>query len=125
VPIEPEHPLARGEQYNCYQKLLKAGVEVREYLPSDLHPKVLVADGARVLAGSANLDGASLHRNLEQDVFIEDPRAAAAFTRELFQKDLPDTRRVTMADAKAHDSSLLEKIRNRGADIATDLLSRF
>lgn len=124
VPVEPDHALAEGEQYNTYQKLLKAGVELREYLPHDLHPEVLVADGERVLVGSANLDGASMHRNLEHDVLVEDPRAAAMFQWQLFGPDFGTSRRVTMADARSHDDSLKEKIRNRAADMVTDLLSR-
>lgn len=125
VPVHPEHALAAGEQYNSYEKLLKAGVEVREYLPSDLHPKVLVADGERVLVGSANLDGASMHRNLEHDVLVEDRRAAKMFQKQLFGPDARASRGVTMADARGHDSSLKEKLRNRAADLVTDLLSRF
>lgn len=125
VPEHPEHVLARGEQYNSYEKLLKAGVEVREFLPSQLHPKVMVADGERVLVGSANLDGASMHRNLEHDVLVDDRRAAAQFQRQLFGPDTRGSRRVTLDDAGRHGDSLKEKVRNRAADVVTDLLSRF
>lgn len=48
-----------------------------------LHAKLLIADGARALVGSANLTHPALHRNLEAGVLIRDPVVAAAYEQHI------------------------------------------
>ena len=88
LPHQAEDPLNDGAQKAEYQKLTDAGVDLRGY-PTMMHGKVLIADGQRVLVGTANLDKWSLHHNWEIDLHYDDPEVAAEFERRLFSRDLP------------------------------------
>jgi cardiolipin synthase len=59
-----------------YQKLVDAGVDIREYAPSALHAKVAVVDQAWVTVGSTNLDPLSLLLAREANVMSTDRRFA-------------------------------------------------
>lgn len=59
-----------------YGRMLRAGVEIREYGPQVLHAKLYRVDDS-VFVGSSNLDTRSLHINHELMVRIRHPRAAA------------------------------------------------
>lgn len=60
-----------------YRRLLDAGVDIREYTPSDLHAKVAVVDGCWATVGSSNLDPLSLLLAREANVVTSDARFAA------------------------------------------------
>lgn len=60
-----------------YRGLLDAGVDIREYTPSDLHAKVAVVDGRWATVGSSNLDPLSLLLAREANVVTSDARFAA------------------------------------------------
>lgn len=59
-----------------YGRMLRAGVEIREYGPQVLHAKLYRVDDS-VFVGSSNLDTRSLHINHELMVSIRHPEAAA------------------------------------------------
>lgn len=59
-----------------YQKLVDAGVDIREYAPSALHAKVAVVDRAWATVGSTNLDPLSLLLAREANVMTTDRRFA-------------------------------------------------
>jgi cardiolipin synthase len=61
-----------------YADLLKAGIEIYEYMPSYLHAKVAVIDSVATV-GSSNLDPFSLLLAREANVVVDD----AGFAREL------------------------------------------
>jgi cardiolipin synthase A/B len=63
---------ARQNSLRLYGKLLEAGVEIYEYLPTMLHQKVMVVDGAWASVGSANFDNRSLALNEESNVCFYD-----------------------------------------------------
>ena len=65
-----------GASRHTYWRLLKRGVEVREYQPTKLHTKLIVIDDV-VHLGSANFDMRSLYLNLEMMLRVEDARFAA------------------------------------------------
>lgn len=77
---------------HLYQSLLRAGVEIYEYLPQVLHTKLVVADDV-IYAGSANLDARSLSINYELLVRVADAGLAAE-AREIFAGDLRYCRRI-------------------------------
>ena len=60
-----------------YEKLLAAGVEIREYAPSSLHAKVAVIDRRWATVGSTNLDPLSLLLAREANVMTTDRRFAS------------------------------------------------
>jgi cardiolipin synthase A/B len=59
-----------------YQKLIDAGIDIREYAPSALHAKVAVVDQAWATVGSTNLDPLSLLLAREANVMTTDKRFA-------------------------------------------------
>jgi cardiolipin synthase A/B len=59
-----------------YQKLVDAGIDIREYAPSALHAKVAVVDQAWATVGSTNLDPLSLLLAREANVMSTDRRFA-------------------------------------------------
>ena len=56
-----------------YQRLLNAGIEVYEYLPTMMHAKIMLVDGVWSVVGSGNFDNRSLELNDEITVAIFDP----------------------------------------------------
>ncbi|MFP8776927.1 cardiolipin synthase ClsB [Hydrogenophaga sp. RWCD_12] len=59
-----------------YQKLVDAGIDIREYAPSALHAKVAVVDQAWATVGSTNLDPLSMLLAREANVMTNDRRFA-------------------------------------------------
>ena len=83
-------PAMRWAARGLYGRLLRAGVEVYEYLPATLHAKLAVADDT-LLIGSANLDLRSDRLNHELTAAVRDPVLAAAARGE-FEADLAQLR---------------------------------
>jgi cardiolipin synthase len=61
-----------------YAQLVGAGVMVFEFCGGLLHAKTLIADGAIVLIGSANMDRRSLELNFENNILAYSPALAGA-----------------------------------------------
>ena len=59
-----------------YQKLVDAGIDIREYAPSALHAKVAVVDQGWATVGSTNLDPLSMLLAREANVMTNDRRFA-------------------------------------------------
>jgi cardiolipin synthase A/B len=125
VPKYPEHIFAELNQKYDVEGLVKAGVDVREFQRENFHPKVMVVDGKNTLVGSANLDGASMNRNLEHDVLIEDSRTADRFRDSIFARELSLSKSVPARRAEPEGSKLdqlKERAKRKVGDIADDLL---
>jgi cardiolipin synthase len=75
--------------------MLKAGVEIYEYQPTMFHCKVMIVDGFLVSTGSTNFDTRSFRLNDEANLNVYDPAFAAEMTK-VFQKDLAQSRRITL-----------------------------
>ena len=88
-------PAMRWAARGIYGRLLRAGIEVYEYLPAILHAKLAVADDT-LLVGSANLDLRSDRLNHELTAVVRDPVLAAAARGE-FEADLAQAERVELA----------------------------
>ncbi|MDQ3774501.1 MAG: phospholipase D-like domain-containing protein [Pseudomonadota bacterium] len=77
--------------------LLRGGVEIYEYQPTMYHCKVMIVDELWTSVGSTNFDSRSFSVNDEANLNIHD----TAFARdqvELFERDLQESRRVTLAE---------------------------
>jgi len=85
-PRKTDVPAARWAARGLYGRMLRAGVEVWEYLPAMMHAKIALADDI-VIAGSANLDIRSGMFNYELVAVVKDP-ALAAQARADFEQDL-------------------------------------
>ena len=89
---------ARG----LYPRLLKNDIDVREWASGRvLHAKTAVVDGTWATVGSSNLDPMSLRQNLEVNAIVTEPSFAAALEK-MFNEDLEQCERITMADVKAY-----------------------
>jgi len=77
-----------------YNSLLKAGVRIFEYLPSNLHAKVLFIDGW-VLIGSTNLNYRSILHDLEVDLVVSKQKSKDILEQQ-FLDDLKDSQEIEL-----------------------------
>jgi cardiolipin synthase len=77
-----------------YTSLLKSGVRIFEYLPSNLHAKVLFIDDW-VLAGSTNLNYRSILHDLEVDLVVSKKESKAILEKQ-FLDDLKDSQEIEL-----------------------------
>ena len=87
---------ARQNSLRLYGKLLEAGVEIYEFLPTMLHQKIVIVDDAWASVGTANFDNRSLALNEETSVCFHD-RALVNSLHDTFAADLERCRRVQLA----------------------------
>ena len=83
-----------------YYSLLKAGVRIFEYLPSNLHAKTLILDNW-MLVGSSNLNYRSLLHDLEIDVKVRQKQSKDRLVS-LFLDDLKHSKEISITDLGAH-----------------------
>ena len=84
--------LSKLAAQSLYRRLLRAGVEIYEYLPQILHAKLFVLDDA-VYTGSSNLDTRSLQINYELMIRLEG-REMARHAREIIADTMQHCRRI-------------------------------
>lgn len=99
LPARNDSRIVALASRSYYRILLSAGVELYEYRPGLLHAKILVADGAAVLVGSANMDRRSFELNYENCLLSHDPGLAGALD-ERIASYLAESRRVTAAEVR-------------------------
>jgi cardiolipin synthase len=88
--------IARWAARGLYGRLLRAGVEVWEYVPAMMHAKLAVT-GDTVVAGSANLDIRSGFFNYELVAVMTDPGLATR-ARADFEDDLKQSVRISVEE---------------------------
>ena len=92
-----DHRMTRSSSRGTYGDLLKAGAEIYEYTPAMIHAKLMVVDGEWAVVGSTNFDHRSFGLNDEVNVAALDPALAGSIESD-FEKDLAQSRRVTLAE---------------------------
>jgi len=90
---------ARQNSLRLYGRLLEAGVEIFEFLPTMLHQKVVIVDDAWASVGTANFDNRSFALNEETSVCFHD-RVLVGDLHRAFLADLERCRKVQLADWK-------------------------
>jgi cardiolipin synthase len=100
--------LARWASHIHYATLLQAGVRIYEYQAAMLHSKLIVADGAWSVVGSANLDPRSVRLNEENVLGILDEDLAGKLTAVL-EEDIKNSREII--DSKWRLRGVLAKAR--------------
>jgi len=88
-------PIVRMASQHLYGRLLDQGVRIYELEGRTLHAKTAAIDGVYATVGSFNLDRWSDRRNLEVNVSVLG-RALAGEIEEAFERDLADSREVTL-----------------------------
>jgi cardiolipin synthase len=108
-PRKTDVQIARWAAQGLYGRLLRAGVEVWEYLPTMMHAKLAIADDT-LIAGSANLDMRSGWINYELVAMVSDP-VLAARVRSDFEDDLKQAVRIRLEDWKKRP--MIQKLKER------------
>lgn len=96
--------IVRRASRSRWGPLLEAGVEIWEYQPTMYHYKAMVVDEMWVSVGSTNFDNRSFKLNDEANLNVLSPTLAGELTR-IFQKDLAQSRRVTLEAWKSRPLS--------------------
>jgi cardiolipin synthase len=97
LPRTSDVPAVQYASRATYAALLRAGVHIHEWLPSVLHAKTIVVDGAWGAIGSYNLDERSLSYNWELTLAIVDRAWCAALER-AFEADLSSCASIALAE---------------------------
>lgn len=92
--------VVRRASRSTWGPLLAAGAEIYEYQPTMFHCKVLIVDLLLVSVGSTNFDPRSFRLNDEANLNVYDAAFATAQTA-VFERDLAQSRRVTLAEWEA------------------------
>ena len=72
---------------DTFQRLLAAGIDVHEYLPTMMHAKIMIVDGVLSVFGSGNFDNRSLELNDEITLAVFSPDLGRQLAR-AFDEDL-------------------------------------
>jgi cardiolipin synthase A/B len=94
VPAVIDHPWVREASRRQFGPMLRAGVEIHEYLPALLHSKTVAIDGVWATVGSTNFDNRSFALNEEVNLTVYD-RGCARRLEQTFEDDLRYARPVT------------------------------
>jgi cardiolipin synthase len=108
-PQKTDVRIARWAARGLYGRLLRAGVEVWEYLPTMMHAKLAIADDT-LIAGSANLDMRSGWINYELVATVADP-VLAARARTDFESDLGQAVRIRLEEWRKRPA--IQKLKER------------
>jgi len=84
-------PMVRYASRARWGRLLNAGAEIHEYLPTMFHCKIMIVDGQWVSVGSANFDTRSFRLNDEANLNVFSDKLARELTRN-FNEDLEHSR---------------------------------
>ncbi|MDI6727387.1 MAG: phospholipase D-like domain-containing protein [Thermodesulfovibrionales bacterium] len=95
VPGISDVPAASYAGKAFFSRLLKAGVEIYNYMGEILHAKTSIFDDCWSVIGSTNLDFQSLRYNDEGNVGILDTDFTARM-KEVFEEDLKHSIRITL-----------------------------
>jgi cardiolipin synthase len=97
VPRRCDSRIVAATSRSYYEDLIKAGVELFEYVPGMLRSKTMVIDRCVGLIGSANLDRRSFELNFENNLLFADA-AFAADIRDRQDSYLANSIRITAED---------------------------
>lgn len=89
-----EYRLQHYATHALYERLLGAGIEIYEYLPSYLHAKVAVVDGQWATVGSSNIEPFSLFLAREANLMVRDAGFAGELRASLMAALDNDVRRI-------------------------------
>lgn len=92
-----DRPSIRRASRVEWGELLRAGAEIHEFQPTMYHVKVMIVDDVWVSVGSTNFDARSFAINDEANLNVYD-REFARRQVEIFERDLAQSRRVTLQD---------------------------
>jgi cardiolipin synthase A/B len=95
LAAESDVPLQRNATQYLYQWMIRNGIRIYEYQPSNVHGKVLIADKRFVSIGSYDLNNLSNYSNIELNLDISDAGFASSFQNRIEQIIVRDCRLIT------------------------------
>ena len=95
LAAESDVPLQRNGIEYLYQWMLRNGIRIYEYLPANVHGKVLIADKKFVSIGSYDLNNLSNYSNIELNLDISDADFASSFYQNIEKIIEQDCRLIT------------------------------
>jgi len=98
IAAESDVWLQRNAIQYLYNWLLRHRINIYEYIPSNVHGKVLIADKKIISIGSYDLNNLSTLSNIELNVDIPGEHIAATLQKELEKIVANDCRRVTLEE---------------------------
>ncbi|AFM41569.1 phosphatidylserine/phosphatidylglycerophosphate/cardiolipin synthase [Desulfosporosinus acidiphilus SJ4] len=91
----PEHKVTYWAMNSYLEELLKAGVQIYQYMKGILHAKILLIDDNLASVGSANMDVRSFVLDFEISAFIYDSNITMIL-KENFEQDLKESRSINL-----------------------------
>ena len=99
MPGIPDKPYAFALGKTYYPELLRAGVEIYQYVPGFVHAKVFTSDDRKAVVGTINLDYRSLYLHFECATLMYQVDEIEKIEED-FQETLKKCKRITMEDYK-------------------------
>lgn len=75
--------IMRNAMLYLYDWLLRNGIRIYEYAPSNVHGKAIIADRKMISIGSCDMNTLSAYSNIELNLDIDDTAIAVGFNKEL------------------------------------------
>ena len=101
VPRRNDSWIVSAASRSHYRTLLKAGIEIHEYVDGLLHAKSMTIDGKMSIFGSSNLDVRSFDLNFENDLLVYGVELAQAIRKQQ-QAYLDHSVEVSLTDVRAY-----------------------
>jgi len=98
LSAESDAPMFKRATNFLYRFILRNNIKIYEYLPSNLHAKVVTVDGKWCTIGSYNMNHLSDYGSIEMNVNILDEKFTRAFEQQLIKLIEKDCRQVTFAN---------------------------
>lgn len=105
-----------------YSWMLRHGIQIYEYVHSNVHGKMMIRDHHFVTIGSYDLNNLSTYSNIELNVDIDNEAFAAEVRKELESVIRNDCRAVTMTSLRSGRNSVTRRIKQWLAFYATKTL---
>lgn len=99
MPRIPDKKYAFFLAMSYYGELIRAGVQIYQYIPGFVHAKVFTSDDSKAVVGTVNMDFRSLFLHFECGVYLYRNEVVRDVERD-FQDTLAQCRRVTLEDYK-------------------------
>lgn len=100
LPKKSDQVMIPWASSTFYYNLLKSGIRIFEYQPSNLHAKTLILDDW-MLIGSSNLNHRSLLHDLEVDINVRHADSKKQLEA-LFIEDLKQSKEIFLSDLSVH-----------------------
>jgi len=106
LPERSDVLLMVAAQHFLYAWMIRNGIKVYEYRPSNVHGKVIIVDSEWLSIGSYDLNNLSTYSNIELNLEIPDRSFSESFTSELQKIIREDCRLVRIEEFQKHVSWL-------------------